>query len=148
VRRAFGIVFQDPSLDGEAAAAENMELHGVLYRVPRAERRARVEALLCSDTSSRTLVISVPFAPKRPRIHKWDQEFESAFLQRRVRCELGPVQASAARSLAERVVRPVVLVTDAGETILDTGDYVRTGHSHAVPTRRGRLHCRTRTSSC
>jgi hypothetical protein len=87
VRRAFGIVFQDPSLDGEAAAAENMELHGVLYRVPRAERRARVEALLCSDTSSRTLVISVPFAPKRPRIHKWDQEFESAFLQRRVTSE-------------------------------------------------------------
>ena len=39
VRRAFGIVFQDPSLDGELTAAENMELHGVLYRVPRAERR-------------------------------------------------------------------------------------------------------------
>src|SRR5215469_10872333 len=36
VRRAFGIVFQDPSLDGELTAAENMELHGVLYRVPRA----------------------------------------------------------------------------------------------------------------
>ena len=46
VRRAFGIVFQDPSLDGELTAAENMELHGVLYRVPRAERRARVEELL------------------------------------------------------------------------------------------------------
>jgi ABC-2 type transport system ATP-binding protein len=46
VRRAFGIVFQDPSLDGELTAAENMELHGVLYRVPRAERRARIEALL------------------------------------------------------------------------------------------------------
>src|SRR5689334_17858731 len=39
VRRAFGIVFQDPSLDGELTAAENMELHGVLYRVPRAEYR-------------------------------------------------------------------------------------------------------------
>src|SRR5260370_29072532 len=46
VRRAFGIVFQDPSLDGELTAAENMALHGVLYRVPRAERRERVEALL------------------------------------------------------------------------------------------------------
>ncbi len=46
VRRAFGIVFQDPSLDDELTAAENMELHGVLYRVPRAERRERVEALL------------------------------------------------------------------------------------------------------
>ena len=46
VRHAFGIVFQDPSLDGELTAAENMELHGVLYRVPRVERRARAEALL------------------------------------------------------------------------------------------------------
>jgi ABC-2 type transport system ATP-binding protein len=46
VRRSFGIVFQDPSLDDELTAAENMELHGVLYRVPRAERRERVEALL------------------------------------------------------------------------------------------------------
>ncbi|HJY50434.1 MAG TPA: ATP-binding cassette domain-containing protein, partial [Stellaceae bacterium] len=33
-------------LGGELTAAENMELHGVLYRVPRGERRARVEALL------------------------------------------------------------------------------------------------------
>jgi ABC-2 type transport system ATP-binding protein len=31
VRRAFGIVFQDPSLDDELTAYENMELHGVLY---------------------------------------------------------------------------------------------------------------------
>jgi len=45
-RRAFGIVFQDPSLDDELTAAENMELHGVLYSVPRAQRRERVEALL------------------------------------------------------------------------------------------------------
>src|SRR5215472_10756543 len=46
VRRAFGIVFQDQSLDGELTAAENMELHSALYRVPRAERRDRAEALL------------------------------------------------------------------------------------------------------
>ena len=46
VRRSFGIVFQDPSLDDELTAAENMELHGVLYRVPRDDRRARTEALL------------------------------------------------------------------------------------------------------
>jgi ABC-2 type transport system ATP-binding protein len=46
VRRAFGIVFQDPSLDDELTAAENMELHGVLYGVPRAERSKRIEALL------------------------------------------------------------------------------------------------------
>ncbi|MGA8731558.1 MAG: ATP-binding cassette domain-containing protein, partial [Terracidiphilus sp.] len=31
VRRRFGIVFQDPSLEWELTADENMELHGVLY---------------------------------------------------------------------------------------------------------------------
>jgi ABC-2 type transport system ATP-binding protein len=46
VRRSFGIVFQDPSLDGELTAWENMELHGVLYDVPRARRRERIEQLL------------------------------------------------------------------------------------------------------
>jgi ABC-2 type transport system ATP-binding protein len=46
VRRRFGIVFQDPSLDGELTAYENMELHGVLYHVPRRIRAARVEQLL------------------------------------------------------------------------------------------------------
>ena len=30
MRRRFGIVFQDPSLDGDMTACENMELHGVL----------------------------------------------------------------------------------------------------------------------
>ncbi len=46
VRRAFGIVFQDPSLDDELTAAENLNLHAVLYRVPRAARRERIEVLL------------------------------------------------------------------------------------------------------
>jgi ABC-2 type transport system ATP-binding protein len=46
VRRRFGIVFQDPSLDGELTAYENMELHGVLYHVPRPARTLRIEALL------------------------------------------------------------------------------------------------------
>jgi ABC-2 type transport system ATP-binding protein len=46
VRRAFGIVFQDPSLDDELTGYENMELHGVLYSVPSSERRDRIEALL------------------------------------------------------------------------------------------------------
>ena len=35
VRKKFGIVFQDPSLDGDMTGAENMELHGVFYHVPR-----------------------------------------------------------------------------------------------------------------
>jgi ABC-2 type transport system ATP-binding protein len=46
VRRRFGIVFQDPSLDGELTAEENMHLHAVLYGVPRRERNARTELLL------------------------------------------------------------------------------------------------------
>ena len=45
-RRTFGIVFQDPSLDGELTAYENMELHGVLYHVPRKVRAERIELLL------------------------------------------------------------------------------------------------------
>ncbi len=46
VRRRFGIVFQDPSLDGELTAYENMDLHGVLYGVPRRTRVERIESLL------------------------------------------------------------------------------------------------------
>src|SRR6185369_600287 len=45
-RKRFGIVFQDPSLDGDMTAAENMELHGVFYHVPRKLRLARTETLL------------------------------------------------------------------------------------------------------
>jgi ABC-2 type transport system ATP-binding protein len=46
VRRSFGIVFQDPSLDDELTAWENMEFHGVLYAVPKKLRRERIEQLL------------------------------------------------------------------------------------------------------
>jgi len=45
-RKRFGIVFQDPSLDGDLTAAENMEIHGVLYHVPRKQRHHRTEELL------------------------------------------------------------------------------------------------------
>ncbi len=45
-RKKFGIVFQDPSLDGEQTAYENMELHAVLYKVPRKVRGERIERLL------------------------------------------------------------------------------------------------------
>ncbi|HKX26902.1 MAG TPA: ATP-binding cassette domain-containing protein [Blastocatellia bacterium] len=45
-RQQFGIVFQDPSLDNELTAGENMELHGVLYHVPRKIRLERSEMLL------------------------------------------------------------------------------------------------------
>jgi ABC-2 type transport system ATP-binding protein len=46
VRKRFGIVFQDPSLDGDLTAWENMEIHGVLYHVPNKIRRQRTEELL------------------------------------------------------------------------------------------------------
>ena len=46
VRSRFGIVFQDPSLDGDLTAYENLELHGVLYHVPRRARTERIETLL------------------------------------------------------------------------------------------------------
>ena len=46
VRQRFGIVFQDPSLDDELTAYENMDFHGVLYKVPRKMRKDRIEMLL------------------------------------------------------------------------------------------------------
>ena len=45
-RQRFGIVFQDPSLDGDLTARENMDLHGVLYHVPHKLRKQRTEELL------------------------------------------------------------------------------------------------------
>ena len=45
-RKQFGIVFQDPSVDDELTAYENMDFHGVLYSVPRKLRHERIETLL------------------------------------------------------------------------------------------------------
>jgi ABC-2 type transport system ATP-binding protein len=45
-RQSFGIVFQDPSLDAEQTAYENMILHGILYHIPRQLRESRTEHLL------------------------------------------------------------------------------------------------------
>ncbi|MDD5623786.1 MAG: ATP-binding cassette domain-containing protein [Candidatus Peribacteraceae bacterium] len=46
VRKSFGIVFQDPSVDDELMAWENMEIHGILYGVPKKLRRERIDQLL------------------------------------------------------------------------------------------------------
>ena len=46
VRQSFGIVFQDPSLDDELTAYENLKFHGVLYKVPVDVREARIKELL------------------------------------------------------------------------------------------------------
>lgn len=45
-RKSFGIVFQDPSLDEELTAFENMQLHAALYGIPRSEQLGRVEELM------------------------------------------------------------------------------------------------------
>lgn len=46
VRKSFGIVFQDPSLDDELTARENLDFHGVLYSVPSDVRKIRIKELL------------------------------------------------------------------------------------------------------
>jgi ABC-2 type transport system ATP-binding protein len=45
-RKSFGIVFQDPSVDTDLTAYENMELHATMYSVPRNEMKGRIEDLL------------------------------------------------------------------------------------------------------
>jgi len=46
VRKSFGIVFQDPSLDDDMTALENMQYHAILYKVPKDVRDKRIEELL------------------------------------------------------------------------------------------------------
>ena len=46
VRKSFGIVFQDPSLDTDLTAYENMEIHAVMYGVPKDVYKKRIEDLM------------------------------------------------------------------------------------------------------
>ncbi len=46
VRKSIGIVFQDPSLDEELTAYENMDFHGRLYGVEKNDRKKRIAELL------------------------------------------------------------------------------------------------------
>ena len=46
VRKSFGIVFQDPSLDSDLTALENMQYHAVLYKVQKEIREKRIGELL------------------------------------------------------------------------------------------------------
>jgi ABC-2 type transport system ATP-binding protein len=46
VRRSFGIIFQDPSLDTELTAYENMIIHAVMYGVPKSVYVERIETLM------------------------------------------------------------------------------------------------------
>jgi len=45
-RKSFGIVFQDPALEEELTAYENMLLHAVMYGIPKAEQAPRIEELM------------------------------------------------------------------------------------------------------
>ena len=46
VRHSFGIVFQDPSLDDELTAYENLLFHGIFYSVPKHILKKRIDELL------------------------------------------------------------------------------------------------------
>ncbi|HZB47868.1 MAG TPA: ATP-binding cassette domain-containing protein [Mycobacteriales bacterium] len=46
VRRTIGLVFQDPTLDGDLTAEENLRFHGELYGVPRDALGARIDDML------------------------------------------------------------------------------------------------------
>jgi ABC-2 type transport system ATP-binding protein len=61
-RRRLGIVFQEPSLDDRLTVRENLDLHGLVFGVPRKLRRQRIEEMLAlvelnewADTPARTL---------------------------------------------------------------------------------------------
>ena len=61
-RRRLGIVFQEPSLDDRLTVHENLNLHGLVYGVPRKLRRQRIEEMLTlveltewADKPARTL---------------------------------------------------------------------------------------------
>ncbi|MBN1156054.1 ATP-binding cassette domain-containing protein [Candidatus Woesearchaeota archaeon] len=45
-RSSFGIVFQDPTLDVDLTANENMEFHAAMYHVSKKEAKQRIEHLL------------------------------------------------------------------------------------------------------
>ncbi|HEY6747980.1 MAG TPA: ATP-binding cassette domain-containing protein, partial [Mycobacteriales bacterium] len=46
VRRSIGLVFQDPTLDVDLTAEQNLRFHGELYGVPRAVLDRRIDDLL------------------------------------------------------------------------------------------------------
>ncbi len=46
VRQSIGLVFQDPSLDDQLTAYENLQFHAHLYGVPGSERARRIEEAL------------------------------------------------------------------------------------------------------
>src|SRR5260370_2775425 len=45
-RRHLGVVFQEPSVDDRLTVFENLNFHGLIYQVPAATRRKRIDELL------------------------------------------------------------------------------------------------------
>jgi ABC-2 type transport system ATP-binding protein len=46
VRKSIGIVFQEPSLDSEMKGRENLDLHAILYGMPKSQRREKINEVL------------------------------------------------------------------------------------------------------
>jgi ABC-2 type transport system ATP-binding protein len=46
VRHRIGIVFQETALDTQLTGKENLEFHAMMYRMPKAERRAKISEIL------------------------------------------------------------------------------------------------------
>jgi ABC-2 type transport system ATP-binding protein len=67
-RRHLGVVFQEPSLDDRLTVFENLNFHGLVYQVPSALRRERIDALLALvelEGSRHALVRSLSGGMKR-----------------------------------------------------------------------------------
>jgi ABC-2 type transport system ATP-binding protein len=63
VRASIGLVFQDPSLDIQLTARENLEFHAFIYSVPSAERARRIaEVLEMVELSDRANSIVMTFS--------------------------------------------------------------------------------------
>jgi ABC-2 type transport system ATP-binding protein len=46
VRASIGVIFQDHTLDNDLTAYENLYYHAVLYKIPKSQRKERIEKLL------------------------------------------------------------------------------------------------------
>jgi ABC-2 type transport system ATP-binding protein len=46
VRQRIGLVFQDPSLDDQLTARENLAFHAFIYSIPASERKQRIDEML------------------------------------------------------------------------------------------------------
>ena len=67
-RRHLGVVFQEPSVDDRLTVFENLNFHGLIYQVPAATRRQRIDELLALvelEDWRHTLVRSLSSGMKR-----------------------------------------------------------------------------------